>query len=364
MTGQSQAGFCERASYSRVGEAGFASTIRMAAVPAICGRDNVTLRVYVYNRGVERRTFIMGLAALATGTALSGCRKASPVVEPLLVFGISGEHDGQFHMPREVGFSPDGSRLYILDRSHRVQVFAPDGRFITMWNTPPGQLGNPRGLDVAPDGTLFVADTHNSGILVYSPEGRLLRKWGRPGRAPGQFISVTDVALDSRGDLWACEYGASNDRVQKFDAAGHCMVTFGKFGSGVGEFSRPQGIAIDDRDRVYVADAVNHRVQVLSGEGADVKVEQVWGEVGSAPGKLRYPYDVAFDRQGRLYVAEYGNSRISVFTPEGRFLTSFGRPGRGPGEFDHPWGVSLAPAGEIYVADTMNYRIQKFAPLT
>ena len=26
-------------------------------------------------------------------------------------------------MPREVGFSPDGKRLYILDRSHRVPGF-------------------------------------------------------------------------------------------------------------------------------------------------------------------------------------------------------------------------------------------------
>ena len=270
-------------------------------------------------------------------------------------------HDGEFTMPREVGFSPDGSRLYILDRSHRVQVFTPDGRFVRMWPTPLGTTGNPRGLDVDRRGRIYVADTHNSQILVYSANGTLVRRWGGAGTGPGQFTAVTDVALDGRENVWACEYGNYNDRLQKFDRSGRPLFSVGRHGRhAAGEFSRPQGLAVDGGDRLYVADAVNHRVQVVAPGGT---IERVWGEVGTAPGKLNFPYGIAFDRHRRLYVAEFGNSRVSVFTPEGRFITSFGRAGRGPGEFDHPWGVSVASTGEIYVADTMNYRIQKFAPL-
>jgi DNA-binding beta-propeller fold protein YncE len=312
------------------------------------------------SRGV--RVLFVVLPALLAPLLTAGCgRGAAAGSEPLLIFGSAGPHDGQFQMPRSVGFSPDGSRLYLLDRSHRVQVFDPDGNFLTMWPTPIGPLGNPRGLDVDPEGLIYVADTHNSQMLVYSPEGELVRQWGRPGREPGEFISVTDVALDSRGNVWTCEYGAFGDRLQQFDKEGNFRFAVGSFGTGDGQFSRPQGIAIDRRDRLYVADAVNHRIQVISPEG---RIERVWGEVGAAPGLLRYPYDVAFDAEGLVYVAEFGNSRVSVFTPEGEFLTCFGRPGRGPGEFDHPWGVNVAATGEIYVADTMNYRIQKFPPLS
>lgn len=314
---------------------------------------------------VRLKHVVGALGALAAWVLLaSGCGPGAEIRSPLVIFGEAGEHEGQFHMPREVGFSPDGSELYILDRSHRVQVFRPDGVFLRMWPTPYGPLGNPRGLDVDHQGRIYVADTHNSQVLVYNCAGRLLRRVppgrGRPGKRPGEFVSVTDVALDGHGNLWACEYGSYNDRVQKFDARGRVLVTFGKFGRAAGEFSRPQGIAVDGADRVYVADAVNHRIQVLTSAGA---VERVWGQVGARPGELRYPYDVTFDGRGRLYVAEFGNSRVSVFTPEGRFLTCFGRAGHGPGEFDHPWGVGVAPNGEIYVADTMNYRVQKFAPL-
>jgi tripartite motif-containing protein 71 len=277
------------------------------------------------------------------------------------MFGMPGHHGGQFQMPREVAFAPDGSELYILDRSHRVQVFSPEGRYLRGWQTPFGPLGNPRGMDVDKRGRLYVADTHNSQILVYDRTGGLLRQWGRPGKAPGEFTSVTDVAVARDGSVWACEYGAYNDRVQKFDAKGRLLLTVGSFGDRPGQFNRPQGIAVEARTgNIFVADAVNHRVQVLAPDGTLLRV---MGSAGTAPGMFRYPYDVEFDAAGRLYVAEFGNCRISVFSPEGRFLAAIGGPGRAPGQFDHPWGVGVAQDGEVFVADTMNYRIQRFPPL-
>src|SRR5688572_10507355 len=119
------------------------------------------------------RTGLISFAAAALLALLPGCTSSPPASTPLLQFGDAGDHDGQFRMPREVGFSPDGSRLYVLDRSHRVQVFTPEGRWIHGWPTPVGTRGNPRGLDVDPEGRVYVADTHNSQILVYSPEGEL-----------------------------------------------------------------------------------------------------------------------------------------------------------------------------------------------
>lgn len=314
-------------------------------------------RAAIPGRRISRRLIPLLSALVLLG---SGCRQSATVRPPTLVFGSAGAHDGEFQMPREVGFSPDGSRLYILDRSHRVQVFRPDGTFLTGWATPFGPLGNPRGLDVDKSGKIYVADTHNSQVLVYSPEGKLLRKWGKTGKGPGEFVSVTDVTVAPNGNIWTCEYGSYNDRIQEFTPEGKHLLTYGSFGNGNEQLSRPQGIAVDREGLLYVADAVNHRVQVLSPEGKRLRTI---GGTGAKKGQLRYPYDVAFDRYERLYVAEFGNCRVSVFTKDGKYLTGFGRAGHETGEFDHPWGVNVAPNGEIYVADTMNYRIQKFAPL-
>jgi DNA-binding beta-propeller fold protein YncE len=177
---------------------------------------------------------------------VAGCSPRAPrIVEPILSFGEPGRGEGQFNMPRAVEFTPDGSVL-VMDRSDRIQRFTPDGQYLGVWHTPSVKNGNPRGLDVHPDGEVYVADTHASQVLVYSPQGKIKRRWGRFGRGPGEFIWVTDVAVDPRGPVYTCEYGEGRaDRVQKFDTHGRFVLQWAHFGSRPGEVQRPQGLALD-----------------------------------------------------------------------------------------------------------------------
>jgi DNA-binding beta-propeller fold protein YncE len=48
-----------------------------------------------------------------------------------------------------------------------------------------------------------------------------------------------------------------------FDSGGVFLSTFGSFGTGNGEFSMPQGIAVGGGGNIYVADTANNRVQVF-----------------------------------------------------------------------------------------------------
>lgn len=287
---------------------------------------------------------------------LAGCAHTPRPDLPLRVWGETGRHEGQFNQPRAIGFLPEGN-VVVLDRSDRVQLFTPEGKWLRTWRVPTVERGNPRGLDVGPDGLIYVADTHNSRILVYDAAGQLRRRWGRYGTRSGEFIWVTDVAVDYEGNVYTCEYGEYADRVQKFDSQGRFMVQLGTFGDRPGQFQRPQGLALDAAGNLYVADAVNHRVQKFSADG---QLLGIFGGLGSEPGRLRYPYDVAVDGQDRVYVVEYGGHRVSVFDTQGRFLRTWGRPGRGPGELDHPWGIGVDAQGNVYVADTRNGRIQVF----
>src|SRR5439155_5164079 len=119
-------------------------------------------------------------------------------------WGEAGWHEGQFNQPRAVGVGRDGS-VFVLDRSDRVQRFDANGRFLGLWHTPSVVKGNPRGIAVTPDGRVYVADTHNSQGLLDDEHGKLLRKWGRYGKRPGEFIWVTGVAVDAKGDVYTCE---------------------------------------------------------------------------------------------------------------------------------------------------------------
>lgn len=48
-----------------------------------------------------------------------------------------------------------------------------------------------------------------------------------------------------------------------FDGAGQLLMSFGNPGNAYGEFWLPSGIFIDSRDRIYVSDSYNKRVQIF-----------------------------------------------------------------------------------------------------
>ena len=288
----------------------------------------------------------------------SGCAKAPAAPEQghrdVLVWGGPGRIDGRFVKPRGITLSED--RLYIVDRSGRLQVFDLDGGHIASWTLPLVNRGYPIGLCGRADGAIAVAVTHDSCVKVFSREGELLSTIGKNGAGEGEFTFVTDVAFDSQGNMIVSEHGRE-DRIQKFDPEGGFIQAWGGSGSGPGEFHRAQGLLVDEADCTYVADSANHRVQKFSPGGEFLLA---FGEFGNAAGQMKYPYDLAFGPGGSLLVCEYGNNRVEAFDREGRPLGSWGVAGREVGELAAPWGVAFAPGKGIYVLDTENHRVQVF----
>ena len=76
-----------------------------------------------------------------------------------------------------------------------------------------------------------------------------------------------------------------NGRIQQFNVqTGNFVKSFGKEGTGDGEFKRPEGIFIDNEGRVIVTDYGNDRIQVLDKDG---KLMVKFGD--DDPGKLNQP---------------------------------------------------------------------------
>src|SRR5262249_50702417 len=70
------------------------------------------------------------------------------------------------------------------------------------------------------------------------PVCTFLLKWGVPsGTGNGELISSTGVATDASGNVYVADTG--NHRIQKFDASGTFLTTWGSSGSGNGQFSFP-----------------------------------------------------------------------------------------------------------------------------
>ena len=284
-----------------------------------------------------------------------GCGASHAEGAPERVWGRRGRQAGRLVKPRAAAIDAS-DRLYLVDMTARIQVFDADGHHLGGWTTPACETGKPTGLTVDHTGRLLVADTHYFRVLVYSLEGKLLATVGGTyGSGPGQFGFTTDAVLDSAGNMYVSEYGLS-DRVQKFSPDGTFLLEFGGHGQGPGQFVRPQNLAVDRDDRVYVADACNHRVQVFDTQG---RLLRTIGRQGAGLGELSYPYDLAFNSAGELYVCEYGNHRVQKFGRDGQPRATWGRAGRRLGELWNPWALVVDSRDRVYVVDTNNHRVQR-----
>src|SRR6202041_1697876 len=85
-----------------------------------------------------------------------------------------------------------------------------------------------------------------------------------------------------------------------------------------------------------------------------------WGGSGPQKGQLWNPYGIAVDQKEKVYVADYANDRIEVFDSIGSYIINFGEKGKKDLNFHHALGVAADQNNILYVADTLNNRIKKY----
>jgi DNA-binding beta-propeller fold protein YncE len=112
--------------------------------------------------------------------------------------------------------------VYVCDRlNNRIQVFRKDGSYVKELMVEPVTAGNGSVWDIVisrdpQQKWLFLADGRNNQVLTLEREtGAVKGTLGRPGRYAGEFHWVHDLAIDSRGNLYAGEVD-NGKRIQKF----------------------------------------------------------------------------------------------------------------------------------------------------
>jgi DNA-binding beta-propeller fold protein YncE len=217
-----------------------------------------------------------------------------------------------------------------------------------------GLFTHPHGLRIDDDDNLWTTDDGSHLVLKLSPAGRVLLVLGRKGVAAESdwlFNQPTDVAFGKNREIYVSD-GYGNSRVVKFDRDGNFMKTWGKYGTGHGEFNLPHTLAVDRQGHVYVGDRENKRIQVFDTEGTFLKE---WTGIG-------YPYGLFITPDQHVWMIDGGYDRIVELDQDGKILGAFGEPGHAPGQF--AWGHFLAIGKDrtIYVADVLNWRFQVLAP--
>lgn len=251
---------------------------------------------------------------------------------------------------------------------HRVTIFGYDGRKIRSFGshgTGKTEFKFPRGIALDSEGNIFVVDPGNCRVQKFTESGEFLAWGGTAGEGRDQFRDPRGLAFNTiNNKLYVCDVHSVQIMNSDLTFAG----SFGKQGSGEGQFTDGFSAACDGKGNVYVSDRDNKNIQVFTAEGQFLKM--FLGRGGSLPkvfGRTLWgtkaelsPVGLAVDTCGLVYVSDNTGHRISVFSPDGTCVTAFGKEGFASGEFKSPRGIATTEGGVVYVCDFCNDRLQVF----
>ena len=226
---------------------------------------------------------------------------------------------------------------------------------------------------------LYSTDSTLSANVVATLAG-MAGQTGYVGGSAARFNGPVGVAWDpTTGNIYVADAG--NDTIRMITPAG--VVTTlagspGQAGSADGttgsaaRFDSPEGVAVDSKGNIYVADTGNDTIRMITPAGVVTTLAGTPGQAGSIDGagsaaRFNSPEGVAVDSVGNIYVADTGNDTIRMMMPGRPYTTmtwgTAGKPGSadGPGIdalFNRPEGVAVDSAGNVYVADTGNDTIR------
>lgn len=273
------------------------------------------------------------------------------IKEPALVFGKSGVADGEFNKIWGITFDKINKRIIVADSANsRLQTFDRRGVHLQTFPLSFKMLG----VAVHPvNGNIFVSG-QDSIIHVLDDQGKELFTFGSKGAADGQIDLPFGLAFDKKNRLFICDQ--NNHRVQIFDDQGNHFQSFGTKGIAEGQFYIPYSVAFDKQNRAIIIDNTC-RIQIFDEQGNHLRT---FGTRGSALNQTIRPFSLTVDPNDTIIVCDNGNNRVQLFDLEGNHLTSIGTTGTADGQFQAPSCVALDHKGLLIVADQANNRVQIF----
>ncbi|MFC1899922.1 peptidyl-alpha-hydroxyglycine alpha-amidating lyase family protein [Chloroflexota bacterium] len=256
-------------------------------------------------------------------------------------------------------------RVYVFSRSdHPLTVFDRDGNLLTTWGE--GLFSRPHGIYISPDGSVYCTDDGNHTARKFTPDGKELLSMGNKDqpsdtgyvnkgtmderlasikKAAPPFNCPTGIALSATGEIYVTD-GYGNARVHKFSPDGTLLFSWGEPGTAPGQFRLPHHVWVDTKERVWICDRANSRIQIFNDQGEFLTQ---WNDFNRASA-------VFIDKnEETVYVAER-QLRLSIFTFDGKLLARLGSQGQdylgktGLSSIT-PHAIAVDSRGDIYIGE-------------
>lgn len=246
--------------------------------------------------------------------------------------GIHVDRDGNVWVTDARAATPEELTKFPNERGkgHSVIKFSPEGKVLLTLGVPgeagnpPSRLTEPNHVITAPNGDIFVAEGHIgqypeatpdsvARIAKFTRDGKFIKSWGRIGTGPGEFRTPHALAFDSQGRLFVADRG--NDRIQIFDQDGTLLAEWK-------QFSRVSGFHMEEDDTLYAIDSESDPrrnagwrkgIRIGNARTGDVKYF-IPGHMTDTP-EGAAGEGVTVDREGNIYAAEVTVRGLTKYIP-------------------------------------------------
>ncbi len=264
-------------------------------------------------------------------------------------------------------------RVYILNRGdHPIMVLDRDGNVVTSWGDK--LFGRAHGSCIDSKGYVYCTDDKNHTVRKFTTEGDIVMILGNEGqpsdtgftqrlgqsrtacldtikRGGPPFNGPTGVSLSTCGEIFVSD-GYCNARVHKFSPDGKLLLSWGEPGQDPCQFKLPHSIWVDRKDRVWVPDRENNRIQIFNAQGEFL---DQWTDLGR-------PTDIFIKDEEIVFVSEL-NQRVSIFNINGHLIGQLSCQGQDKQNslFVAPHAIAVDSKGDIYVGEVCwsNARINR-----
>jgi hypothetical protein len=101
----------------------------------------------------------------------------------------------------------------------------------------------------ASGGVLYATSCQKGQVIRYDMASKDLQTIGSKGTGLGQLSCPEKIALDAAGRIYVAD---GNRVVRMNDITGNGWTSFGEHGGGTGQFNYIRGLAVDRKNRIYV----------------------------------------------------------------------------------------------------------------
>jgi sugar lactone lactonase YvrE len=304
------------------------------------------------------------------GNAAQGAAVASPLGFPRgMAYDASGAlllTDSKNHVIVQI--RPDGTLTVVAGTGR--QGYTGDGGLATA-----AEFNAPESVIADTAGNVYIADTGNHRIRKVDPSGNVstIVGTGAPGNAgdngpatAAQLRQPRGLALDTNGNLYIADTG--NHRIRELRTDGTLIAIAGTGAEGndgdgalatAATLESPAALTLTTDGSLLIADTAARRIRRVSSAGIITTYTTV--------ATLR-PEGIAADKTNSLYIADAGKQALVQSTQDGtssiagtgeQGVFTAGSPTASP--LDSPAAVTLGNNGDVLLSDRHNHQVQRIA---